>query len=254
MMLNVNQLSKVFTLHMLAQKRIQGFTGISFSVAPGKAVVLSAPSGMGKSSILKCIYRTYIPSEGHIYYRSASMGKVDLATLDEHGIIRLRRSEISYVSQFLKVLPRVPTVDIVAEPLITQGKSPQEARATARQFLTRLHIPERLFDAFPVTFSGGEQQRVNIAQAVIGRPRLLLLDEPTASLDPKATEVVLEMLQELKSQGTAMVAVFHDRDVAERIADNFYLLTSKEIEPCLYKLASNNISSPMRWSSRTPMS
>jgi alpha-D-ribose 1-methylphosphonate 5-triphosphate synthase subunit PhnL len=180
------------------------------------------------------------------------MGEVDLAALDEHRIIRLRRSEISYVTQFLKVLPRVTTVDIVADPLVIQGVSTREARDTARQFLARLNIPSRLFDAFPVTFSGGEQQRVNIARAVIGRPRLLLLDEPTASLDPSATTVVLEMLHELKVQGTSMVAVFHDRDVAERIADNFYLLSSKENQPCLYNLASNNISSPMRWSSRMP--
>jgi len=251
-MLQIENLSKSFTLHMLAQKRIQGFSDISFQVASGQALVLSAPSGFGKSSILKCIYRTYLPSKGRICYTSASMGEVDLATLDEHRVIRLRRSEISYVTQFLKVLPRVTTVDIVADPLIVQGVSAKEARDTARQFLTRLNIPSRLFDAFPVTFSGGEQQRVNIARAVIGRPRLLLLDEPTASLDPSATTVVLEMLHELKVQGTSMVAVFHDRDVAERIADNFYLLSSKENQPCLYNLASNNISSPMRWSSRMP--
>jgi alpha-D-ribose 1-methylphosphonate 5-triphosphate synthase subunit PhnL len=253
-MLRIEQLSKAFTLHMLARKRIQGFEDINFQVATGQAVVLSAPSGMGKSSILKCIYRTYLPTSGHIYYRSSSMGEVDLATLDEHRIIRLRRSEISYVTQFLKVLPRVTTVDIVAEPLLSQGVSIGEARENARQYLKRLKIPERLFDAFPVTFSGGEQQRVNIARAVIGRPRLLLLDEPTASLDPSATAVVLEMLQELKSQGTALVAVFHDRDVAERIADTFYKLTTGEKEPCLYNLAPSSISCPTHWSSRTPMS
>ena len=252
-MLQVEHLSKTFTLHMLAKKRIQGFADISFQVASGKALVLSAPSGFGKSSILKCIFRTYLPSKGHIRYTSASMGEVDLATLDEHRVIRLRRSEISYVTQFLNVLPRVSTVDIVADPLVIQGVPLKEARQAARQFLTRLNIPRRLFDAYPTTFSGGEQQRVNIARAVIGRPRLLLLDEPTASLDPAATTVVLEMLQELKAQGTAMVAVFHDREVAERIADNFFLLSSKENQPCLYKLASNPISSPTHLSSQTPM-
>ena len=251
-MLQVEHLSKTFTLHMLAQKRIHGFVDIGFKVKAGRALVLSAPSGMGKSSILKCIYRTYIPSKGAISYQSASMGRVDLATLDEHRIIRLRRSEISYVTQFLKVLPRVTTVDIVAEPLVIQGMSQKEARDMAQRYLVRLKIPARLFDAFPVTFSGGEQQRVNIARAVIGRPRLLLLDEPTASLDDSATSVVLEMLQELKEQGTAMIAVFHDRSVAERIADNFYLLTSKEYQPCQFNPASNSISSQTRWLSRTP--
>lgn len=252
-MLLVEHLSKTFTLHMLAKKRIQGFTDVSFQVASGQALVLSAPSGFGKSSILKCIFRTYLPSRGHIHYVSASMGEVDLATLDEHRVIRLRRSELSYVTQFLNVLPRVTTVDIVADPLVIQGVSPKEARQTARQFLARLNIPRRLFDAYPATFSGGEQQRVNIARAVIGKPRLLLLDEPTASLDPAATTVVLEMLHELKAQGTAMVAVFHDREVAERIADNFFHLSSKENQPCLYNLASNRISSPTHLSSQTPM-
>ena len=252
-MLHVEHISKTFTLHMLGQKRIYGFNDINFTVHSGRALVLSAPSGMGKSSILKCIYRTYIPSQGSIRYQSALMGEVDLATLDEHHIIRLRRSEICYVTQFLKVLPRVPTIDIVAEPLLIQGVSLKEARDIAREYLTKLKIPSRLFNAFPITFSGGEQQRVNIARAIIGKPQLLLLDEPTASLDASATMVVLRMLQELKKQGTAMVAVFHDRGVAEQIADNFYLLTSKEIEPCLYNLASNGTSSQTHWLSRTPM-
>jgi alpha-D-ribose 1-methylphosphonate 5-triphosphate synthase subunit PhnL len=252
-MLYVEHISKTFTLHMLSQKRIHGFTDINFTVQSGQALVLSAPSGMGKSSILKCIYRTYIPSKGRIRYQSALMGEVDLATLDEHRLIRLRRSEISYVTQFLKVLPRVTTVDIVAEPLMIQGVSLKKARDTAGKYLTRLKIPSRLFDAFPITFSGGEQQRVNIARAVIGKPRLLLLDEPTASLDASATMVVLEMLRELKKQGTAIVAVFHDRGVAEQIADNFYLLTSKEIEPCPYNLASSSTSFRTHWLSKTPM-
>lgn len=252
-MLQVDSLSKRFTLHMMGGKIIDGFDDVSFGVASGQALILSGPSGMGKSSIVKCIYRTYLPSAGRIYYRSAAMDEVDLASLDEHAIIRLRRIEISYVTQFLKVLPRVPAVDIVAEPLITQGLTPDRARHRAKIYLSRLNIPRRLFDAFPATFSGGEQQRVNIARAIIGKPRLLLLDEPTASLDPDATKVVMEMLKELKAQGTAMVAIFHDRDVAEQIADVFYYLSSKEIEPCFPNLASNNISSQTQWPSRTPM-
>jgi alpha-D-ribose 1-methylphosphonate 5-triphosphate synthase subunit PhnL len=223
-MLIVKNLRKTFSLHMLGGKRIEGFSDVSFQAAPGKAVVLSAPSGGGKSSVLKCIYRTYFPDAGVIRYHSPSLGIVDLASLDEHRVLGLRRGEIGYVTQFLKVLPRVPTVDVVSEPLVNAGVDPELARRRAVEILHRLRIPETLFSAYPVTFSGGEQQRVNIARALIRRPRLLLLDEPTASLDSESVGLVLEMLQDIKDRGTAMVAVFHDRSVAERIADTFYPL------------------------------
>jgi alpha-D-ribose 1-methylphosphonate 5-triphosphate synthase subunit PhnL len=223
-MLTVENLHKTFTLHMLGEKCIEGFSGVSFQVAPGRALVLSAPSGGGKSSVLKCIYRTYLPDSGVIRYQSSSFGDVNLASLDEYRVLALRRGEIGCVTQFLKVLPRVSTVDVVAEPLVNAGMDPALARRRAVETLCRLRIPENLFSAYPLTFSGGEQQRVNIARALIRRRRLLLLDEPTASLDPESVDIVLEMLQEIKGQGAAMVAVFHDRSVAERIADSFYSL------------------------------
>ncbi|MCG6893619.1 MAG: phosphonate C-P lyase system protein PhnL [Desulfobacteraceae bacterium] len=223
-MLLVKNLHKSFTLHMLGGKRIEAFSDVSFQVAPGKAVVLSAPSGGGKSSVLKCIYRTYLPDAGVIRFQSPSLGLVDLASLDEHRVLVLRRGEIGYVTQFLKVLPRVSTVDVVSEPLINAGVDAELARRRAVETLRRLRIPEALFSAYPATFSGGEQQRVNIARALIRRSRLLLLDEPTASLDAESVGIVLDMLQDCKEKGTAMVAVFHDRSVAERIADSFYTL------------------------------
>jgi alpha-D-ribose 1-methylphosphonate 5-triphosphate synthase subunit PhnL len=229
-MLTVENLHKTFTLHMLGEKRIEGFSAVSFHVAPGQALVLSAPSGGGKSSVLKCIYRTYLPDSGVIRYQSASFGSVNLASLDEYRVLALRRGEIGCVTQFLKVLPRVSTVDVVAEPLVNAGMDPAMARRRAVETLNRLRIPENLFSAYPLTFSGGEQQRVNIARALIRRRRLLLLDEPTASLDPDSVNIVLEMLQEIKDQGTAMVAVFHDRSVAERIADSIYSLKPDDRE------------------------
>jgi alpha-D-ribose 1-methylphosphonate 5-triphosphate synthase subunit PhnL len=253
-MLQVDHLSKIFTLHLLGGKRIRGVEDVNFRVGAGETLVLRAPSGEGKSSILKCIYRTYRPTAGRILFQSSEMGVVDLADLDDHRIIRLRNTEIGYVTQFLKVLPRVSSIDIVAEPLVENGVAPAAARETARKYLQRLRIPDRLFEAYPGTFSGGEQQRVNIARAVIRRPRLLLLDEPTASLDPDSTATVLEMLADLKNTGTAIVAVFHDQRVAGRIADHVYQLRPKDSEPCMLNRVPNTASVPMACSSKMPLS
>lgn len=217
--LSLFNLTKDFTLHTHGKKTIRGFSGLSFEISQGHVLVLAGPSGAGKSSALKCIYRTYLPTSGRILYKTAAGPIVDLAALAEHRIIELRRREIGYVTQFLKVLPRVPAVDVVSEPLRQQGVSPREARREAARLLTRLNIAERLHDACPVTFSGGEQQRVNLARAVIARPRLLLLDEPTASLDADSVDLVLGLLNDLRRQGSTMVMICHDRSVAEKMAD-----------------------------------
>jgi alpha-D-ribose 1-methylphosphonate 5-triphosphate synthase subunit PhnL len=253
-MLSVTDLSKTFTLHLLDGCRLEGCSGVTFRVARGRAMVLSAPSGGGKSSILKCLYRTYLPTGGRIAFHSADGDVIDLATCDAHTVIRLRQSELGYVSQFLKVLPRVPAVDVVADPLVEAGMPVDEACHLARTLLRQFRIPERLFEAFPVTFSGGEQQRVNIARAVIRRPRLLMLDEPTASLDPESVDIVLDKLLELKQAGTAMVAAFHDREVARRIADDFYVLKPKETATCPFQAVPGAASSRMPLRSGVPLS
>lgn len=224
-MLKVDNLSKVFNIHILGDKIIEGCYGVSFVVDRGEFLSISGPSGAGKSTILKCIYRTYLPTSGNIFYDSVLYGKVDLATLPDHMVIALRHKEIGYISQFLKAIPRVSAVDIVSEPLILKnGISPEEARTKAGELLERLNISPKLFDAYPSTFSGGEQQRVNIARAIIWKPRLLLLDEPTASLDKDSTAIVMELLKELKNGGTSMVGIFHDERLIESIADRTYRL------------------------------
>jgi alpha-D-ribose 1-methylphosphonate 5-triphosphate synthase subunit PhnL len=231
-MLEVSGFAKSFTAHALGGKRIEGFAGVNFLVTAGEALVLAGPSGSGKSSVLKCVYRTYLPSAGSAVYHPRRGGAVDLALASEHEVLRLRAGEIGCVTQFLRVIPRVPALDVVAEPLQRKGFPAGEARARAADLLARLQIPAALHEAFPATFSGGEQQRVNIARAVIGEPRLLLLDEPTASLDRAATGIVLELLAELKCQGAALVAIFHDRDAADRIADRFCTLPERGELPC----------------------
>jgi len=226
-MLKVVNLSKTFNIHILNDKVIDGFDSVNFSVREGASLGISGPSGAGKSSILKCIYRRYIPTTGDIHFESNQFGNVNLSQLNEHIILKIRENEIGYITQFLRVIPRVPCVDLVAEPLYADGVNIDEARVRAREILSRLGIPQKLFEAYPSTFSGGEQQRVNIAKAVIRRPRLLMVDEPTASLDRKAISAVLEMFSELKKIGTTMIGVFHDKDVLAEFSDEIYKLEVK---------------------------
>jgi alpha-D-ribose 1-methylphosphonate 5-triphosphate synthase subunit PhnL len=227
-MLTVDRLEKRFVSHFLNEKEIVGFPPVSFRVGSGKALGLSGPSGTGKSSVLKCIYRTYLASSGTIIYDSKAGGRVDLTALPENEILKLRRTEMGYVTQFLSVLPRVPALDVVAEPLLAAGVPRPEARENARRLLQRLRIDSRLHDAFPCTFSGGEKQRVNLARAVIRPSRLLLLDEPTASLDPEAMQVVLDLLSEMKDRGTTLIAIFHDRSIMDLLMDDIYAMPEKE--------------------------
>jgi len=222
-LLRVDNLAKVFNIHILGDKVIEGCNGVSFIVSRGEFLGISGPNGTGKSTILKCIYRTYLPTGGDIWYDSVLYGQVNLATIADHLVIGIRHKEIGYVSQFLKVIPRISAIDIVAEPLLFKKRaSPEVAKTKAGELLERLNISPKLFDAYPATFSGGEQQRVNIARAIIWKPRLLLLDEPTASLDRDSTSIVMDLLRELKEEGTSMIGIFHDEILMETIADRTY--------------------------------
>jgi alpha-D-ribose 1-methylphosphonate 5-triphosphate synthase subunit PhnL len=224
-MLTVEKLSKDFTLHILDGKNIAACRDVSFIVPKGGFLGLSGPSGAGKSTVLKCIYRTYLPSSGSVWYDSAEYGRIDLATLPDRAVIDIRTREMGYVSQFLKVIPRVSALDVVMQPILARNGVPrEEARLRAVGLLKRLRIPEHLFDAYPATFSGGEQQRINIAHAVSWNPRLLLLDEPTSSLDPGSVGLVLELLSELRQVGTTMIGIFHDRELMETVTDSVFAI------------------------------
>jgi alpha-D-ribose 1-methylphosphonate 5-triphosphate synthase subunit PhnL len=219
--ISVENLSKSFNLHILGEKRIEACREVSFRVPQGGFLGLSGPSGAGKSTVLKCIYRTYLPSGGAVWYDSAQSGRVNLAALSDREMIEIRTREMGYVSQFLKVIPRVSALDVVMEPILARnGVTRDEARRRAGELLERLRIPAQLFDAYPATFSGGEQQRINIAHAVSWKPRLLLLDEPTASLDKDSIGVVLDLLKELRQEGTTMIGIFHDTELMEAVTDS----------------------------------
>ena len=221
--LTVDGLSKTFDMHVLGEKQVVGLDDVSFEVDDGEFLAIVGESGSGKSSLLKCIYRTYQPTSGHVVFHDAD-GDVDLAACPERDIIELRDDAIGYTSQFLDEIPRVPAVDVVARPLREQGVPIDQARETAESLLSRLNLPEELWDAYPATFSGGERQRINLAQAIAPKPRLLLLDEPTSALDPETRAAAIELVREFLDDGTTVVGVFHNRDVIEAVADRVVVL------------------------------
>lgn len=225
-MLKVRNLSKEFLIYIRGNKKIISLENISFALKKGEFLGLSGPSGIGKSTLLKCIYRTYIPTNGEVIYRTVDGDVINLATADEHTILDLREREIGYISQFLHVIPRVSALGVVASTLVLKGLSRTTSEERAGEYLRRVGIPQALWEMYPSTFSGGEKQRLNIVHAIITRPRLLLLDEPTASLDAKTKREVISLIKELKSDGTSMIGVFHDQDTMKILSDKQFNLES----------------------------
>ncbi|MCA1493493.1 phosphonate C-P lyase system protein PhnL [Sinorhizobium alkalisoli] len=214
----VSEVSKSFTMHLRDGVRLPVVDNVSFSVKAGECVVLGGPSGVGKSSILKMLYGNYGVDEGQILMGHDG-GLVNLAAAEPRLVLEIRRITLGYVSQFLRVVPRVSALDIVAEPLQGRGVAIEEARERAAELLSTLNLPKALWDLPPATFSGGEQQRVNIARGFITDHKILLLDEPTASLDARNRAVVVEMIAAKKADGTALVGIFHDEEVRDAVAD-----------------------------------
>jgi len=214
----VSEVAKSFTMHLRDGLRLPVVSNVAFSVKAGECVVLGGPSGIGKSSLLKMVYGNYAVDSGQILIEHEGR-VVDLAGADPRTILAVRRATLGYVSQFLRTVPRVAAVDVVAEPLLARGVAPAEARDAAEAMLDRLNLPRELWQLPPATFSGGEQQRVNIARGFITDHRILLLDEPTASLDATNRAVVVAMIAEKKAAGVALLGIFHDKDVRAKVAD-----------------------------------
>lgn len=213
-MILVEAASKSFTLHDQGGAVIPVMAGATLGVAPGECVALTGPSGAGKSTLMRMIYGNYRASGGRIL-----VGGLDVAQAAPREIIALRRETLGYVSQFLRVVPRVPTIEVVAEPLRVLGVARGTAEARAKALLSRLNIPEALWSLSPTTFSGGEQQRVNIARGFAHAYPALLLDEPTASLDAGNREAVLRLIEEAKARGAAILGIFHDEGARARVCD-----------------------------------
>ncbi|MDQ2183946.1 phosphonate C-P lyase system protein PhnL [Alcaligenaceae bacterium A4P071] len=215
--IQVRDLEKTFTLHHQGGITLPVLERVSFEVGTGDCLVLAGPSGTGKSTLLRCLYGNYLASAGSIRVRDGDHW-TELTQAPEQTILRLRRDVIGYVSQFLRVIPRVTTLDVVAEPLRQSGVAPNDARDTAAAMLARLNVPERLWGLPPATFSGGEQQRVNIARGLIGGHPILLLDEPTASLDADNRAVVVSLIRDAMAAGRCLIGIFHDEAVRAAVA------------------------------------
>ncbi|HXD96493.1 MAG TPA: phosphonate C-P lyase system protein PhnL [Candidatus Acidoferrum sp.] len=213
----VEDLRKTFTLHTQGGQELSVLRGVSLSVEPGECVALADPSGSGKSTLLRCIYGNYRPQVGRVLVRHGE-GVVDMVGAEPRAVLEVRRRSLGYVSQFLRVIPRVPALDVVAEPLRALGVTRQDAAARAAAVLARLRIPERLWALSPVTFSGGEQQRINVARGLVADHPILLLDEPTASLDADSRARVVELIVEARRRGTAMLGTFHDAEVRAAVS------------------------------------
>ncbi|UCI10121.1 phosphonate C-P lyase system protein PhnL [Mesorhizobium sp. B1-1-8] len=221
----VSDVAKSFTMHLRDGVTLPVVAGVSFSIRAGECAVLGGPSGAGKSSILKMLYGNYAVDEGQIIVQHEG-GLIDLASASPRTVLGVRRHTIGYVSQFLRTVPRVPALDVVAEPLFERGEVREIAREKARALLAQLNLPEKLWALPPATFSGGEQQRVNIARGFITDHPILLLDEPTASLDAQNRDVVIALIAAKKAAGVALLGIFHDQDVREAVADRVIDVTA----------------------------
>lgn len=225
--LKIENLTKNFYLHNV-NREIKSCSNINFELEQGGFIGIVGLSGAGKSTIMKCINRTYIPTSGKIIYNSIAFGEIDLANATEREMLYLRKHEIGYVSQFLNIMPRTTAKEYVMNALLDMGEKEQIAQKKATEMLEYFKLPEKLWDLYPNTFSGGERLRLNLAYTMVKSPRLMLLDEPTASLDNKTKILVKEMLQKLKNKNTSMLGIFHDLEFMEGICDNVLNISQGE--------------------------
>ena len=223
-LIEVRDLSKTFTLHQQHGVVLNVLRGIDFSVAAGECLVLHGQSGAGKSTLLRTLYGNYLPAGGSIRVQHDGQW-LELVGAEPRDILQVRQRTLGYVSQFLRVIPRVACLDVVMEPALARGWAKEQAQARAESLLSRLNIPQRLWQLAPGTFSGGEQQRVNIARGFMVAWPVMLLDEPTASLDDNNRQVVLELMNEAKAAGAALIGIFHDSIAREAVADRHLAMT-----------------------------
>ncbi|ALS77355.1 MULTISPECIES: ATP-binding cassette domain-containing protein [Planococcus] len=227
-MLEITGFEKRFTIHHL-NKIMPAIKDINFSLKAAEFIGIVGKSGSGKSTILKSIYRTYLPDRGEILYNSAAFGKIDLSHITERQMLHLRKYEIGYVSQFLNVMPRTTCRQLVTNALLEMGSAASIAHEEAEKALAHFEIDPKLWDSYPNTFSGGEKLRLNIAMATVKKPRLLLLDEPTASLDYQSKLKVREIIEKLKANGTTLVGIFHDIEFMEGLCDKVYDMQTRTL-------------------------
>ena len=217
----VEDLAKTFVLHNADAATIPVFVDLKLEVTPGECVVLAGESGVGKSTLMRSIYGNYLPTQGAV--RVLHDGAyVDITRAQPHQVMDVRRRTLGYVSQFLRVIPRIPTLQLVMEPLLENGVDVDEARERAETLLAALRLPRAHWELPPATFSGGEQQRVNIARSFIRNYPVMLLDEPTASLDAENRAIVVQLIRLALARGAALIGIFHDQDVRDAVATRLF--------------------------------
>lgn len=227
-MISANGISKKFVMHQQNGAEINVFNDLKFDAESGKCLILAGQSGSGKSTLLRMMYGNYLSNSGELKIKDGNQW-VDMVTATPRQIVALRKNSIGYVSQFLKTIPRVTTLNVVMQPALERGIPKEDAQKRAENLLSRLNIPERLWHLAPSTFSGGEQQRVNIARGFMVSWPILLLDEPTASLDEKNRDVVLELIQEAKDNGSAIIGIFHDAYVRQQVGNRQFNVLNNEV-------------------------
>ncbi|GAA4283007.1 phosphonate C-P lyase system protein PhnL [Brevibacterium daeguense] len=226
--LTVSNLRKTFTMHAVGGRRVSSLQGVSFSVGVGEHVAIAGSSGAGKSSLLRCVYRNYLPDSGSVVLHTATE-RIELTELSDRAMARLRGREFGYVSQFLSAPPRTGPLQHVVTAALRRGHSREESRSLAETALRRLGIDELLWDIDCSVLSGGERQRVNLAAGIVSPPRLLLLDEPVSALDPANRERALEVIDELAHRNVAVLAVYHDMHIIRRLAQRVLVLSDGSI-------------------------
>lgn len=221
--LAIEHLSKSFTIHNL-DKHIEALHDINIAVKEGEFVGITGKSGSGKSTVFKCIYRTYVPQKGGIWYNSKEFGPINLMEASDRQVIYLRKHEIGYVSQFLNVMPRITARELIKNAVLEMGHEEDYAEREAEKMLEHFELGRGLWDSYPATFSGGEKLRLNIARAMVKHPRLLLLDEPTASLDYDSKLKVKKLIEQLIREGTTMLGIFHDLEFMANLCNRKYTM------------------------------
>ncbi len=227
--LRIRGLEKHFVVHNVDGRTVEGLRGVDLDVAAGEHVALAGSSGAGKSSLLKCVYRTYLATAGSVELRLSSGEVVDVTTLTDREMVLLRGRELGYVSQFLHAEPRRTPLEIVTRAAVSRGIDRGDARDAAGAALARLQLDESLWDVYASVLSGGEKQRVNLAAGTVSPPRLLLLDEPVSALDPANRDAALGMIEDLTGLGVAVLAVFHDLDAMSRLATTVALMDAGRV-------------------------
>lgn len=220
-LIRVERLEKHFILHNAEGARIPVFQGLNLEVSPGECVVLAGVSGSGKSTLMRSLYGNYLPTGGSVFVKHDDQ-YTDITSARPDKINAIRRTTLGYVSQFLRVIPRISTLDLVMQPLTDNGVSTEDAEPLARELLSLLELPEAHWDLPPATFSGGEQQRVNIARSFVWDYPVFLLDEPTASLDADNRARVVTLIKRALDRGAAMIGIFHDEDVRAQVATRYF--------------------------------